>query len=151
MTPSEVIAIYNDVITRKGLERVFRTGGTVFEDAQRFLDWCRRRDVDPERYIRARHEAVHWKHRIPFRTLGSEKFLAKFRAWGDQHQHGEQFQDYLHDDLHTTRSNEILAEAIRRTTVTPIACYADPVTWYDSRSSVCPTCPEMERCRAGSE
>jgi hypothetical protein len=48
-----------------------------------YLEWCDRRDVDPERFMLARLMSLNWKKRIPIAHLASESFLPKFRTFGD--------------------------------------------------------------------
>lgn len=85
LDPLAVIAAWNELMTRRGLARWEPSRRTV-EDAGVFLAWCRSRQVDPDRYMRARFDAIGYRHRLSFRQLPSDKFLTKFRSHGDRKQ-----------------------------------------------------------------
>ena len=143
MQTAELIGIYIHVLEAHGLTRPRSLGRRVYEQAVRFLRWCTENQVDPERYIRARHDAIKWKHRIPLDRLASPKFLIKFREWGDDKQAEEVSQDRLAAKAVRGERSRYLAEAVRRT-MPPKLCRHDPWTWYDPESPTCTQC--VERC-----
>lgn len=149
MTPVDVLACYRRVLTTHGLQPPRRVTPKAVRDATAFLRWCTARQVDPERYLRARHEALGWSRRIPLDRLGSEKFLLTFRQWGDQHQAHQVGQDRLTASMVESISHRVLSERMRRA-LPPDLCLSDPWTDYDPASGTCTGCPVRGVC-AGSE
>lgn len=91
--PVAVLRAYNEVMVEGGLptvkmRRTPRKGEkqALYDQLTAFWVWCVARDVDPKRWIRARHEAIGFKRRLPVWKLRSEKFLIKFRHFGDEKQ-----------------------------------------------------------------
>ena len=115
-------------------------------DLAAFGAWCAARGVDPERYIRARHEAVGFAVRLRVRQLASDKFLASFREWGDGRQAEVQSQAAIGRTLERAGRASTLAERVRATTTDRDACRADPLTWRDDTSPTCAACPARHAC-----
>lgn len=142
MTAAELISIYNRVIEARGLKRHFTVSAAMTKGARDFAAWCEINSVDPERWIRARHEAIGYRSRIRFDQLASDKFLPKFREWGDSHQAHEIFQDRIAGTVVDVRAFDptgFLAETIKRGT-SPEVCIYDDMTAYSPKSKVCSSC-----------
>ncbi len=117
--------------------------------------WCSAAGVDAVRYVRARFEATRWAHKIAPEALASPKFMAKFRAFGEDRQASEIGQDGLAERVLTDTSRwgaevTLLAESVKRALVdNRVACAADPVTaGWNPRSSWCAGCDNASACRA---
>lgn len=147
MTPADLISIYNRVIEPRGLKRYPHISKAMGHAIREFLTWCEVRSVDPERWIRARHEAQGFRRRIRFGQLRSEKFLPKFREWGDQHQAGQAMQHRLSKQAIDGGYSRYgyLAETIKRSTV-PEVCIHDAMTIYSSESKTCGSCRLRVQC-----
>ena len=77
-------------------------------DLRLFGLFCKRYDVDPVLWIRARHEAIGWNRQIPADQLATVKFLGKYR-------------DFVGDLTARRAADEEVAEGILDDTVcTPL-------------------------------
>ena len=100
MSPRRCLRIYNRLTARfcDGA-RVFprKVTATSLAQCSGYLEWCRASAVDPERFIRARHDATGWRFRIPLARLYqvSDGFIEKFKDWGDGKQVETQINEHL--------------------------------------------------------
>ena len=91
MNPRQCLRLYNRLTARfcDGA-RVFprRLTSSALAQSADFLRWSQAEGIDPERLIRARHDATGWRFRIPLARLHlvAPGFLDKFREWGDDRQ-----------------------------------------------------------------
>lgn len=160
MTPQEAMRIYRSELQAHGLTPGRWTTSRKFGP---FLRWCEAKSVDPRRFIISRHDAVNWQRAIPPHQLASDKFLAKFREFGDNRAAEEVLQNRYKQtgDPHKAAQAQFprwsdpvpspTHEHRRQGWVAvrgPEEC-ADkwPITGgYHPRSRVCPTCPAREQC-----
>ena len=127
-------------------------------DMARFLQWCREKKVDPERFMRFRFEQI--AKPIGIASLRSEKSLAAFREWGDDEsvatQHGEQLtaRAFTADEdrivalsYPPSRAQERLrADYLAQGQVEACRVERRFTGGYDPRSQHCPRCPGKHLC-----
>ena len=139
--------------------RVFPRKATATATAQcvGFLKWCATHGIDPERFIRARHDAVGWRFRIPLDRLHQvgQAFVDNFTEWGD----GKQAETQLNEDLssivvHDTNRNAeitVLSEQAKTTFKdTPWLCLlsSDITLGWNPASQWCRGCELAIRCKS---
>lgn len=153
MTEPQLVAVYNRVLKSGGLPARI-CSARVVRQAGEFLFWCDRNGVDPERYIRARHDSIGFKNRIPINRLASYRFLEKFRQFGDAKQAHEVAQDNLAVTVVPDRAAESFAEALRAShgqyrhmAEFRESCLIDVSTWYNEQSVWCLSCDLNVECR----
>jgi hypothetical protein len=145
---ADLLRQYNQIGARWGLPPRKATA-TARREAAAFLTWCQGQKVDPERYIRARLEAVGGRVRVPLKTLPSEKFLGTFRSFGDQRQAAQVSQERIAISVIPAGPAETLFEMMRRTLTGTRLCGRDVMTGgYSPTSPTCGTCFLREECRA---
>jgi hypothetical protein len=150
-----MLVIYNRVVTGNGLAQK-PLSRSMRAELSEFAAWCVKWQVDPERYILARHDAVGYRHRIAIGSLASAKFLARFKGFGDDRQAAAMEQDRLAlqvEDDHDRGGVELrsLWEQMKRTYALdrPMCRASSDVTGgWNPRSKHCRECPEAPACRA---
>lgn len=160
MTPRECLRVYNRLTARfcNGV-RVFprKASKQALEQCQAYVTWCVGESLDPERFIRARHEATGWKFRIPINRLlaVSPAFVEKFLEWGDGRQSETQLNEKLNsivvDDTDRDAELTTLSERIKlEFSESPEACLLsiDLSLGHHPASEWCRKCRLSEACRA---
>ncbi len=155
MTPTALIVLYNAVLESNGLTRPRTQGIGEVQAARKFLAWCAVEGVDPERWIRARHDAIGYRRRIRLKQMASAKFLPKFMAWGDGKQAAQVAQERIAlEVIDLTEADPgvtPLTEAMKRTLAdSPEICAVDQELtggWHP-RSEWCRGCRAVDFCKA---
>ena len=162
--PATILSIYNRVLTANGLaakpmSKTPRKGGrkvVMRESLIEFGQWCVDNGVDPERWVRARHDAIGFRHRISIENLASPKFLPKFRDFGDDLQHEAQGQDRMAqavvDDVPIDSDDlRFLSESLKRAySMDPELCAMsqDLTGGWNPKSEWCRSCSAVGDCKA---
>lgn len=147
---------YNELMLLNGLEpypegwyRNMRASFTAL------IAWCAERDIDPQRWVMAKHRAIGWRFRLSPKKLvkASDKFIAEFRAWREMHQADEEGQIAMLGsaiDDGTNGEMGYLSEALKRTFAgEPDTCLTAPETGWHPESRWCGACPHTGVCRVG--
>jgi hypothetical protein len=161
--PIDLLAVYNRVMTANGLSGKpmsktpnKKTGRSMRDGVASFGEWCVRNNVDPGRFIRARHEAIRFRYRISFEQLASDKFLTKFRQFGDDRQSAVQEQDRLSDQveddtpLDSDELRHVWEQVKRANALDRELCMLnyDMTGGWNPRSLWCGDCPIANECKA---
>lgn len=153
MSPSRIWQVYNSVLLDGGLEPLPEGSyASNRKHLQAFAEWCDRRGIDPERWIRAKHAAIKWRFRVRISQLAraTPKFLAAFRDWGDgvaaEHIHQAELRLQVVDDR--WGGLRVMSERLKRT-LEPRLCRIAPETAYHPGSRWCAACPESRACHVG--
>ncbi len=159
MRAREFLRVYNRITAR------FCDGARVFprkptkpamEQCKAFLAWCSVEKVNPERFVRARHDATGWRFRVPIVRLPvvSDAFVDKFREWGDDKQAAVQMDERLASivvaDTNRARELTTLSERAKSEFVdAPQLCRlsADITLGYHPASEWCQRCQLSKPCR----
>lgn len=159
--PGDVLWAYNAVMAEAGLPaldmRQTRRKGdklTRYEQLAQFAAWCGENGVDPRRYIRARHEAIGYKHRIAVKSLRSDSFLKSFRRFGNDRQAAFEGQlrvqaAVVDDSDHRGGELRELWELMKRRIAGTVECAIDTdmTGGWNPRSPWCRDCALADECR----
>lgn len=119
-------------------------------------DFCESKGIDPERWVRAKHEAIGWRFRVKVTQLSnaSEAFLGNYLAWGSNVQAEAQSQEEIAASVVLDGPGAdgltILGEAVkRRFAASPEVCLVseDLTRGWHAQSSWCQSCPLAMQCR----
>lgn len=151
------------VYKRETAQFRFRDNVTLTEDMRGDLRlfglFCRRYDLDPSAWIRARHEAIGWSRMIPIDRLATARFLGKYREFiGDltaRAESDEAMAESIVDDtagapLGGLRPHEEAFRAAMARVGAYDACLGSSgymTGGYCPDSSWCGLCPVQQKCR----
>jgi hypothetical protein len=160
MSPREFLRVYNRVTAKfcNGF-KVFprKVSEPALEQCADFMRWCKSESVDPERFIRARHEATGWRFRIPLGRLSgvSPVFVDKFKEWGDGKQTETQIDEKLAaivvDDTDRSAHTTALSERVKlEFAESPETCLLsiDLSLGWHPESVWCSKCRLAEACKS---
>ena len=160
MSPRQCLRTYNRLTARfcDGV-RVFPRKATKssMEQCEAYLGWCKMAGIDPERFIRARHDATGWRFRIPLARLHQvgEGFVDKFKDWGDgkqaESQINERMTAIVADDTDRTKDLTTLSERAKAEFFqTPEVCIMslDLTLGHHPRSEWCRQCRLATACKS---
>lgn len=152
---SELLSIYNTVVTRAGLPRLGANPGTM-QQLIAFGEWCRAHDVEPTEWIMDRHQQFGWKRRVPVKQLASLNVLATHRLFGARKQAAVLAQTHAADKI--THNATLFGEELRpigevmkrQLLIDPESCLIqmDLTGGWNPRSEMCVECPVADRCIA---
>ena len=85
MSPESCVDAYNRItarLLRRG-QRPASHSARMLGSAQRYVDWCAARTINPKHWMIARHEWSGWTHRIAISKLSdaSPRFRASWEEW----------------------------------------------------------------------
>ena len=146
----QVFTAYNRAMTDHGLVP-YQSYSKHRSSCEKFVAWCLEYDVDPIRWLLARHEAIQWLRKVPLKSLHSDRFLDKFREWGDSQQAAKMGQDRLAKSavMHAGPSREM--REVARARMKSGDCYltarfGDRLTFYEETSPTCKICFFKVQC-----
>jgi len=159
MNARECLRLYNRLTARfcDGL-RVFprKVTTNALAQCEGFLKFCDSNSIDPDRFIRARHDATGWRFRVSLARLYQVQpgFLAKFREFGDDKQASTQLAEKLAttvvEDTDRRSTLTVLSESAKAEfAATPEVCLAshDITLGWHPQSVWCRACALAVDCR----
>jgi len=152
---SAVFGAYNQVLENHGLTP-FPDGafGRVRSHFMRIAKFCHEHKIDPERWIRARHEAVGWRMRLPLKQLASASpaFMAKFMDFGADLQAEAIHQESMVSVAdHGWSELRVFSEQLKQALGNdPALCLSAAETAYHPESQWCDGCLHQRTCRVRS-
>lgn len=148
LNPMQVRAIYNAEMAAHGLAPTRAQAG-AFRDVVAFL---RSQAIDPRAWVRARHDAIGWKFRIPpSKLVGTPEFLAKFREFGEARQRRQITDTKLVPVVQRRQEMTILGERAKAAYEGDrMLCEVmrDLTGGYSAQSKHCSSCERAGSCRA---
>lgn len=158
---SALFDTYNQVMATHGLEPLpFYRYRSLRQHLDKFGEFCRAKQVDPERWLLAKGEATGWKFRPRIRHLANhtETFMANFQDWGDGMQAEAQSQDRIagqvvNDGPGPDGLRWVFEMAKRAFVTDPGICLVsyDVTGGYNPGSKWCGACPLSGVCRRDTE
>lgn len=146
----KVFSTYNRAMTEHGLVP-YQKYSTHRSTCERFVAWCEKRHIDPVRWLLARHEAIQWRYKVPLKSLHSDRFLEKFREWGDAKQAVSIGQARLAKSMIMQYELSSAMREAARSRMSAQECFdtatiGDRLTFHDASSPTCQRCPWRGHC-----
>jgi len=160
MTPATFLRVYNRV-TQEGVTRqtwVRQASTKALRESADVLTFCAAHGIDPERWVRAKHDAIGWRFRVKLThlTRSTPRFMENFQSWGDDRQAGEIQQERFvsaceDDDDRTTEVIPLYEQAKAVFVSVREVCQGSSRAltggWHP-RSRWCGDCPRAAGCKA---
>ena len=129
--------------------------------ASELVAWCKANDLDVDRWIRARHEAIGWKFRISLKCMigATDEYLIEYREWREVRVIEKEIDSRTSlavvPDTSRVHDLTVLGDVIKESySDEPDLCYGistgpDPLSggWHPE-SEWCQKCPRADDCRS---
>ncbi len=150
MTPTEVIALYNRMVAQmteqsKTRHAYLRHSANRRKQAELFLRWCEQQNYDPGPFMAAAFGSHNWCYRPRLERLTTNKrYVGAYQ--GEERNYWELFASPALAGPHP--GWEIVRKRFRHECKYALCRVQPELTGgYEASSEVCPTCPEMEKCK----